>query len=58
VIEEPAWLYNYRHVVKSLNQYIPVEELSDERLPMEILGDYGLLDSVEEETELLKLFSA
>jgi hypothetical protein len=58
VIDEPAWLFNYRHVVKIMNHYIPVEELADKRLPMEVLGEYGLLDSVEEETELVKLFSA
>ena len=58
VIEEPAWIFNYRNVVKIMNQFLPVEELSDKRLPMEVLGEYGLLGSDEDEVELQKLFAA
>jgi hypothetical protein len=55
-IKEPAWVCNYRQVVKILNQYIPVEELADRRIPMDILREYGLIDSEETDKELKNLF--
>jgi hypothetical protein len=55
-IKEPAWVCNYGQVVKILNQYIPVEELADRRIPMDVLSEYGLIDSEETDKQLENLF--
>lgn len=56
-INEPAWVTNYREVFKIMNQFLPVEELADKRVPMIKLQEYGLLNDEKQEKSFQDLFS-
>ena len=55
-INVPAWVTNYRQVFQIMNQYIPAEELADKRIPLVKLGEYGLLNNIQEEKSFQSLF--
>jgi hypothetical protein len=55
-IDIPAWVTNYRQVFQIMNQYIPAEELADKRIPLVKLGEYGLLNNIQEEKSFQSLF--
>jgi len=57
-IDVPAWVTNYREVFQIMNQYIPAEELADKRIPLVKLGEYGLLNNIQEEKSFQSLFYA
>jgi hypothetical protein len=54
---EPAVVTDYRSVYTILNQYLPLKEIADRRLPLEsTLKEYGLLHSEAEELAFQKIF--
>jgi hypothetical protein len=58
-INEPAGVTDYRSVASILNEFLPLEEIADRRLPLEAtLKEYGLIQTEAEATELQMLFSA
>jgi len=57
-INEPAEVTDYRSVASILNEFLPLEEIADRRLPLEAtLKEYGLIQSEAEELEFQKMFA-